>query len=122
MCNCLHPESKPIPKSGIGWKLFRPNGDMLQFGGGAYKTDPDGWVRWHWRGEWHDEDNCGFCFFRTKRGAEKWAQEWYNHTRRNIVTLCKIEYEDGLGSHVEHHFIHPHRVTTALCRKFRVIE
>lgn len=128
MCNSLHPDSKPLRrKNGIGYKLFDSEGGPLTTKV-TYKTDPDGFTRWtqderldtkFGRKYLWPKSGDGFCFFLSKREAIRAAKYWVSgdffDTR---VDVMKIEYENGLGSHIEKAFIeNPIRI--ALCTGFK---
>lgn len=131
MCNNLHPDSKKIPLSGIGWKIFYPY-DLYPFV--DYPSKKTVLIALFTRssyelnhGEtaiWNSsmEANSGFCFFLSKEEAEKAliALKEYNDVFFKDSVIVKITYEEGLGSHEENSIINGKSFHTAICKKFRL--
>jgi len=126
----LHEEGfRPIPKRGVGWKIFgvgaqSPNDcEGLVIGsvhGVVFKRDRDGWVAWKWE---DDPKDRGFCFFLKRKDAVSAARKWLETINRNPGETCvvlKIEYEGGLGECDEHRFVGG-TVRVALARRFRIV-
>lgn len=130
MCNSLHHDSKPIPESGVGYKIMdKYYGEMKPVFGGKsrYWQGDDGWIKWKPNFYWDntaDQSNYGFCFFRTKKGAERLLADCRKIDRKNY-TQClvkKIEYRKGLGCHEEGGVITGKFFTTSICKEFRILE
>lgn len=135
MCNNLHEEGfRPIPKRGVGWKIFGinvvPPADcdtmiITSIHGVAFKRADDGWVEWKWNDV--DERHRGFCFFLKQRdaidGARKWCQsiDYYGCKPYKTYIVLKIEYDQGLGECNESNFIEGEVVRIALAKRFRII-
>lgn len=122
MCNRLHSNSKLIPETGMGWKMFCiRNFQVVSILGEEYRFDPNGAVIWD--GIAHKHSN-GFCFFLTKEEAERANNLWnrysrYSKANRDTVVL-KIQYYQGLGTHSEDNFISNEVINIALCKKFKL--
>jgi len=108
MCNSLHDDSKPILSKGLAWKVFEKiNGNLYPwFSGdrhGAKPYIPGKWYRWS-----RPEEGDGFCFIQTRQDARAF--------KLSGDVIRRIEYRGGLGCHKGR------RITTALCKQFRIIE
>lgn len=125
MCNRLHPESTPIPKTGIGYKIFvafeEEDYEMvslikLQ----TYQKDQNGLITFNA----YEFEGEGFCFFLDKQHAESIFNVWLQGRRFNKdrYFLKEIEYFDGLGKHYEPNFIMGQVAEVALCKSFRIKE
>ncbi len=122
MCNNLHSDSKPIPKSGYGWKIIilstGTNQTLSAVDHSIYTKNERGIIEWS-----NKTGNGGFCFFLTKKEALRANKSWdwtrYCQGKQKIV---KIRYFDGMGKHQEIHFITNHTFEIALCKKFRFVK
>jgi len=138
MCNCLHDDSVPIKEEGIGWKLFISGknndfaGDCRKANGTGHKTLLKAFVGWFiytsrnkgntvkWdkgRDHYGVDNDYGFCFFITRRGAERALKLWGPVGWRTKAHLVKINYKGGLGKHKETGFV-GQGTTIALCKEF----
>ena len=123
MCNFKHYDSaskvQKIPKEGVGWKIFDT------FGGGLLsmvlwqsyrKTDQE--IIWD-----NDLFGDGFCFFRSKREANRCLQAWIPETDTGrSYTIKKIAYSGGLQSHLENRLIsRSGSFRISLCKSFRIL-
>lgn len=123
MCNYLHLDSQPIPKSGKGWKIFeRQKKRLLGLLGVEYVLTND-WVKW----DKEDEigglfpSGDGFCFFLTKEEADRVNGLWNRICTRQTIVV-EIEYDEGLGTHTDKGMMGEDcPVEIALCKAFRVI-
>jgi hypothetical protein len=117
----LHGDSKLIPKTGFGYKIFErreskltPMCDSFSFG----KLGK--WVKW-------DSDRfggkgIGFCFFLTKEEADRLLLAWNKDTGIRKCIIMQIEYNNGLGTHSEHNIMCGRSFQIALCREFRIVK
>lgn len=126
MCNFLHKNSKKIPKSGDGWKIFftSKNGVLSTlFCSLKYRKSKDCWIKWKPRNVYLNEEKRGFCFFLTKRTADKAIRLFkkYNNDFYGNCYIFKIKYNEGLGTHLEDGMIYGHRITIAICKQFKVV-
>ena len=105
MCNSLHEDSQPIPKSGLAWKVFsKINGKLYPWSCHIYNPYiPGKWYRWS-----RPEEGDGFCFLLTRQQAREFK------CRGDVI--LRIEYRGGLGCHKSD------GVTVAICKEFRIIE
>lgn len=129
MCNSMHSEYVHIPKKGFGYKIFKANGDPC-FADNVY-CRTHGWIKWDDRlNRNYPFDNCGFCFFLTKKEAQRaldmWEQNYYtNDNHFNAVidpadrVIRKIEYAQGICRQEESEMIDGIIVTMALCKAWR---
>lgn len=118
MCNSLHPDSKPIPKTGYGWKIVNidPQGNICTAVFHVkYKSGKDGMIKWD------EGDDGGFCFFLLKKEAVRanMAHTWSSHLEQKVV---KIRYGNGLGKHNETSFVGSYSFKIALCKEFRFVK
>lgn len=99
MCNKIHRDQtfQEIPEEGKGWKLFQIGSRYtirpLCDGGKKYCKDDLGWVNWK---DIYDIDTYGFCFFTDLEEAKRCAMSF-----GGPLILVPINYEKGLGSHIE---------------------
>jgi len=119
MCNSLHSNSVPIPKTGYGWKIVNIDREGNIYAAVLhvkYKSGKDGIIKW-------DEKDGGFCFFLSKKEAIRAniAHVWPLNLEQKIIKI-KIRYGDGLGKHNETKFIGGYSFEIALCKKFRFIK
>jgi len=134
MCNNLHEEGfRPIPKHGVGWKIFgigvtSPDDNselsISSIHGTIFERAEDGWVEWKWSGIEEKNREFGFCFFLKRRDAVDAAKKWYQCIGNDCnpcetCVVMKIEYDQGLGEYNENNFIKG--VRTALAKRFRII-
>ena len=116
MCNKLHGNFKHIKKAGFGYKLFSYNPKarihyyrpMFPDGRESFKSeDINKWdPKFNRRGD-------GFCFFLTKRGAEKYQKNYSCFRER---TIRKIKYYKGLGK------CRHGSETYSICKEFQILE
>ena len=125
MCNCLHKDSKPIPKVGVGYKLFHTYHDKSIKKGPTsivglvlsdvyvkeYKKQNIKWLGGNIDG--------GFCFFLTRNDAFKAATQWGNRRYAGKTKVVKIHYSGGMGKHVDNGFTGL-PLPIALCKQFRL--
>jgi hypothetical protein len=135
MCNELHEESRPIPASGAGLKMFSvdpasPDLFLPWLGPGRlYEADADGWITWQ-----EGRRGDGFAFFRGPGEANvyydylchRYETIWVGGKYRRhvptwrsgiLIVLQEIEYDSGLGEHREAGM---QNCTIALCKRFRI--
>jgi hypothetical protein len=124
MCNKLHADAVPIKKTGFGWKIVGQSvkGNLSLCLRDVYISDFEGWISW--AEPPNDpippppcEDIKGFCFFPTKREAERCLRKWgcsYNK-------IVRIQYRRGLGRHIERHMILGEKFDIALCKEFKFV-
>ena len=127
MCNYLRRQHTEIPKSGYGYKLFYgANCQLFLPSIGSrkyYRNDFAGWVSWDiHKFRIYCEKLTGFCFFLNREDAEYIKFELINHEYSGLIQIQKIEYEFGLGEHIEDNMISGINIKTALCKQFRIIE
>jgi len=138
MCNRIHEDSiVPKRKSGIGYKLFIPKNRNYPSSyysiiiNTHYKQDEDGWIRWD-NSLFCEEVlptnvNLGFCFFTSKKEAEKSNLLWNNRPGRYIISdlgfteVHKIQYKKAFAKHMEPGFISP-SVKISLCKEFKILD
>lgn len=119
MCNNLHSDSKPIPKTGYGWKIVNTTNEG-NFHSAVfsvkYKSGRDGTIKW-------DEENGGFCFFLLKGEAIRAdkSHHW-SHSPALKQEVVKIKYYYGMGKHKERGFIGGRSFEIALCKEFRFVK
>lgn len=124
MCNRRHQwDSTPIPKSGIGWKLFEKGDDgkvrTLFHGQRKYTKGQEGWTKW----SKFIDDGDGFCFFPTRQIARDCQKELRERSVWRKMVLKKIEYDDGIEEHIEDFLTYKRvKYRTRLAKKFRIIE
>lgn len=118
MCNKLHGNFKHIKKTGFGYKLFSYNYNpkarihyyrpMFPDGKESFKSEEiNKWEpKFNRRGD-------GFCFFLTKKGAEKYQKNYLCFRER---TLRKIKYYKGLGK------CRHGSGTYSICKEFQILE
>lgn len=129
MCNLLHSDSKPIPENGFGYKIFTkgPKDSLVPvFGRSSYVKAKD-WINWRPSLYWNDQRThieTGFCFFMTKKEAEKMLKACQGADRGSYNDCCilKIQYRKGLGCHKEGGVITGKFFKTALCKGFKILE
>ena len=126
MCNHLHENSKPIPKSGIGWKLFvlSSNGQLGSIFGirSIYqKVGRSKYITWNFYSSYVGVGD-GFCFFTTKKEAENLLHDLHKDRFYGNVILVKIFYQGGMGEHKENSITSRRSYETALCKKFKLHE
>ena len=120
MCNLIHLEHSKISVSGKGWKLFSidKNKKLRGLMHCQYSTNPNNGVKWNEE----DDDDSGFCFFRTKKEGKRALKSWkIFETLKDNTVLKRIEYKKGLCKQEEHMFISGSLYTIALCQYFKVI-
>jgi hypothetical protein len=123
MCNSVHLDTKPIKKTGVGYKLF-----ATKLVGQRYRpifTDRL-YKKKYYKGKkwviWNEASEEGFCFFLTKKEAQKLL----NNLRKDEdgsyenIKIKKIQYEGGLGKHWEDG-ITEKVFLIGLCTHFRII-
>ena len=129
MCNSLHKDSKPIPKTGKGYKLFAKHGTgtllPLCFWKGSYSNDPNEGIKWIPR----DNKDGGFCIFPTKKDAQFVKRHWAKGAGSIKIIystiLTRVSYKDGKGRHAEFHLCkatYNHPVDISIVGWFRVEE
>lgn len=106
MCNILHDNYKKIPESGKGFKLVRdlndsfisrsPYGIILHNLRIEYSTGDDGWIEWTPRNK---RKGVGFCIFLSLKEAKRLSMIW-------PYLIVEVEYEGGLGKHIEYAMSH----------------
>jgi hypothetical protein len=121
MCNCLHADSEPILSFGIGWKLIFLNNKGLPVSvvdGVVYTGEK---IVWNPK---RDPDGDGFCFFLTKKEADRVnnLHEWGGRSGVGSQRVVKIKYRLGLGKHIETHFIGGETIRIALCKEFEFVD
>lgn len=120
MCNDLKRKNNgKFPESGYGWKVFDTKvwKDSTLFptwheGEGFERTKSGkwGWIKWSGKRFLKDNDvsinsGDGFCFFRSKKKAEKYSMSWG-------CVVKRIEYRKGIGQ----------SNNAYLCKEFKIIE
>ena len=117
MCNYLHPNSKPIPLSGIGYKIVNSLGGPVF--NSVLRPYPIGkWIKWNTDAN----SSMGFCFFLNYEVAVKCHKalkvygKYYQQSR-----IVKIEYKQGLGKHAENNIILEKLFCIALCKSFKIL-
>jgi hypothetical protein len=114
MCNNIHKEhTVPKRKSGKGWKLFSSRGSLVW--GFYYRSRyADEWIHWddYYRGD-------GFCFFFTKKEAERALREWNKITINKGNYIHRISYENALCRQKEDKFITGETFEIGLCKSFK---
>lgn len=126
MCNYVHEYHKPIPKKGIGYKLFlcdQSNNLIGLFSHQPYLIDRrcakgNEWVEFDSH-DFHKES--GFCFFLTE-GEALSCRELISPPKKNDTLIIKIQYNDGICKQWEDKMIFGEIFNTALCKKFRPVK
>jgi hypothetical protein len=112
MCNKLHKNSDPIPKEGLGWKVF----DKIERNKFAAPMRFDTYENPHkgvlWRGS--KNSKWGFCIFLTRAAAREYKKNCYAYT----PIVKRIKYKGGLGKHYEQNLALP----VAICKWFKIID
>jgi len=124
MCNRLREDFTKIPAKGVAWKIFtRPSHGHLALrslvSAEHYATTKSGWVHWN-----SYDDKLGFCAFESIAETGKAVRQWVKvvrGTRRSHFIIKKIEYKNGLGSHLETGFVHGVNMRTIIVRSFKVL-
>ena len=120
MCNKIH-EEHTVPKRerGKGWKIFN-----IQYGvirtlicRSKYKTDGDRWVRWQ---EWY-KDGAGFCFFFTRKEAEKALKAWSKVPYVYYCEIHQIYYDGVVCRQQEDRFVAGYSFDAGLCKAFKEV-
>jgi hypothetical protein len=126
MCNEIHEDSRKIPKTGEGFKIFTFHGTSFYQMTGICQNSPydctnDGRVVWDKYLAASDDD--GFCFFLKKEDALLILKEWQKSFPTETFVLLPIKYWGGLGKHMEERIIHYPAciVEIALCKEFKII-
>ena len=106
MCNSLHKDSQPIPKSGLAWKVFsKINGKLYPWSISNKPYIPGKWYQWS-----RPEEGDGFCFIITRSKAREFKCDG--------DVIRRIEYRGGLGCHFDEWL----GSEVAICKQFRIIE
>lgn len=120
MCNRLHVDSRPIPESGEGWKIFgvSVNSELSSlFKGDRYLKENDGFVLW--KNQFGDgQEQNGFCFLL----SEKEAIRLYKDLSYVCSLVLKINYRKGLAKHMQKGIVAGYEFETALCKEFSVVD
>jgi hypothetical protein len=118
MCNFLHPGAQSIPEFGIGYKVFNTE-EQNNFRGwlrnNRYELNNIGKYMWSPK-----YTGNGFTFFLDKNEAIRFYQ--LQKKLFTKTTLCKIYYEDGLGTHLEDNIMSNQIFQIALCKQFVIID
>ena len=117
MCNRLHENSKPIKKSGKGWKVFSKQGKKLYtwFTGQVVPLNKS----IVWKDKFNGWDNGdGFCFFLTKKEAKRCLDNCVHDIKDDVI--LPITYSVGLGKHLEDG-ITKGKYLIALCKEYSII-
>lgn len=129
MCNSLHKDSESIQTEGKGWKIFfDKNKPMINIihKPSDYLGDTKKCVKWHLDNKTMSGLERGFCFFLTKKEARRALKLWkqpkpFSKYHRRL-SVRKIEYKEGLGSHHEAGMLGPnYLVYIALCKEFKIL-
>lgn len=132
MCNSLHYNSQPIPKSGYGWKIFSVRDGVLgsmrdcEDLESTYILSDKKYIVWEKIFEYNlielqraiNGMDMGFCFFRNFKDARIILKKWTASFPRQKFICLKIKYEEGMGKHREDKIIDYTDVEVALCKKF----
>jgi len=121
---------KSIPTAGYGWKIFsdgekRRRRSMI--GRDYVFADTSPWITWNQDRYSHHgndpEEDCGFCFFRTKKEALRVLTRWNNGgiPSKNSY-LLRIQYREGLGSFLTEEIFSTTAYRIAIAKSWRFIE
>lgn len=128
MCNYLHADSSPIPKTGIGYKMFyfyandtEMKKPLPAFQRTVYRNRLDKSINLTKRYvKWHDEiDGDGFCFFLTLAEAERVV---YTMMSNHFIRIAKIRYREGTGKHHAIRMVRSFKPLIALAKEFKILE
>jgi len=121
MYNELHKDSKPIPETGTGWKLFQvfdgnyaPITTIPECGDPIFQINEVN--------IWNGYKNHGFCFFLYKSEAINLRKDWIRdggYYEEDYVVL-PIKYAGGMGTHQEDNITDFHSYQIALCKEFKI--
>jgi hypothetical protein len=126
MCNYSMANSKIIPESGYGWKIFRKKDKDLLFPcfwDHPYTKGEDNWITW--TNNLSGQKEIGFCFFPTREEARKCLYELKNmssspfYYSNNVIR--RIEYKQGIEEHITNKIVNDTPFRSCLAKKFRII-
>lgn len=128
MCNQLHRDTISIRKKGFGYKIIQKSKSKirpmvnLRLSRSFLEND---WNIWNPKKALYYGD-IGFCFFLSKREANKCLNAWLkltiDETNHYKYQIRKIQYAEGIGKHIESHIMKGFDFQIALCRKFKFME
>lgn len=128
MCNQLHSDTIKIRKKGFGYKIIRKDKSIFRpmvFLTFKRSFLADDWNIWNPDKAIHYGD-IGFCFFLSKREANKclnvWLKRCIDEINYDKYQIRKIQYEEGIGKHIESHIMKGFNFQIALCKKFKFME
>ena len=95
MCNNVRLKSRKIKSTGLGYKVFRrwdknKLSPPTRVRTHRYTANKDGWISWN-----KPREGDGFCIFKHKKDAERYARSMFVHCTSAVVV--RILYAEALA-------------------------